>query len=342
MSSKKPKKPLYEQSTQFRHWRFSSSQLENIRTQTNTSTVERVKRLLTEELTLRETEQTDSPRPPPEEIPYLTADEELALCRYYEAMIRNFPGANFPDEVKATAIVYMKRFYLRNSIMDYHPKTIMMTCLFLGAKTENNIIAISDFLNIIERISREKISRDTIFRHELPVSQSMRFEYAVHHPYRASFGFFLDLQNFTKDLTKLKRIYEKSKEYIGTSLLTDLVFTYQPSQIALATIRMATKTLEAKLDINGYIRSKFPDKHEKFTDILNDIENTLTNFSPVSKDQAKEIDRKLHFCRNPEKNPNSALSKKRRADKEREREVRKTKKSKTLRDRQKELESVFQ
>jgi hypothetical protein len=51
----------------------------------------------------------------------------------------------------------------------------------------------------------------------------------------ASQTFFTD----SKDLSKIKRAYDKSKEYINTSLLTDLMFIYQPAQIAFACLRMA-------------------------------------------------------------------------------------------------------
>lgn len=37
------------------------------------------------------------------------------LCGYFR----------FPEEVEATAITYMKRFYLQNTVMDWHPKNVM-------------------------------------------------------------------------------------------------------------------------------------------------------------------------------------------------------------------------
>ena len=44
-----------------------------------------------------------------------------------------------------------------------------------------------------------------------------------------------------KDAKKIQVIYEKSKEFIHKSLFTDTMFLYQPSQIALATVRIAAK-----------------------------------------------------------------------------------------------------
>ena len=31
----------------------------------------------------------------------------------------------FPEEVEATAVTYLKRFYLKNTVMDWHPKNVM-------------------------------------------------------------------------------------------------------------------------------------------------------------------------------------------------------------------------
>jgi cyclin H len=31
----------------------------------------------------------------------------------------------FPEEVEATAVSYLKRFYLKNTVMDWHPKNVM-------------------------------------------------------------------------------------------------------------------------------------------------------------------------------------------------------------------------
>ena len=31
----------------------------------------------------------------------------------------------FPEEVEATAMTYLKRFYLKNTVMDWHPKNVM-------------------------------------------------------------------------------------------------------------------------------------------------------------------------------------------------------------------------
>jgi cyclin H len=56
----------------------------------------------------------------------LTPDEELLLVRLYVSKITQLCGFfRFPEEVEATAVSYLKRFYLKNTVMDWHPKNVM-------------------------------------------------------------------------------------------------------------------------------------------------------------------------------------------------------------------------
>lgn len=53
-------------------------------------------------------------------------EEEQALIRYYLTRVNQLVKAfMLPEAVEATTITYIKRFYLRNTCMDYHPKNIM-------------------------------------------------------------------------------------------------------------------------------------------------------------------------------------------------------------------------
>lgn len=108
--------------------------------------------------------------------------------------------------VEATAMTYLKRFYLRNTCMDYHPKNIMyanislprcladrfhffrLTSVFLATKTENHPISIDTFA------SKTKSKPEDILSLEFLVSQSLRFEYKVHHAHLAGYGLSLDLE----------------------------------------------------------------------------------------------------------------------------------------------------
>lgn len=66
----------------------------------------------------------DFKAPPPAD--YLSVEDELLLVHFYcehAAMIGRSFG--IPEGVESTAISYIKRFYLKNSVMEWHPKNIM-------------------------------------------------------------------------------------------------------------------------------------------------------------------------------------------------------------------------
>jgi cyclin H len=59
-------------------------------------------------------------------VSFLTADEEHLLVQLYITKIAQLSSFfKFPEEVEATAVTYLKRFYLKNTVMDWHPKNVM-------------------------------------------------------------------------------------------------------------------------------------------------------------------------------------------------------------------------
>jgi len=59
-------------------------------------------------------------------VSFLTPDEEHLLVKLYVSKIAQLCGHfHFPEEVEATAVTYLKRFYLKNTVMDWHPKNVM-------------------------------------------------------------------------------------------------------------------------------------------------------------------------------------------------------------------------
>lgn len=98
--------------------------------------------------------------------------------------------------------------------MDYHPKNVMfvhfyfrsvlaqigrgwadlllrtdrLTSIFLATKTENHYMTIHKFASML------KATPEDVLALEFLVSQSLRFEYKVHHAHLAGYGLSLDLQ----------------------------------------------------------------------------------------------------------------------------------------------------
>lgn len=151
----------YQESSQFRYWRYSPNQLSDMRKALNEKSkevvtrnqeLERVCRFLSIFITnlslvkqfhtqviisywewstdIDQKAQSELHHPLPSPAPstaYLSTDDELLLLRFYCIQVSKIckQGFGLPEVVEATAISYLKRFYLKNSVMEWHPKNIM-------------------------------------------------------------------------------------------------------------------------------------------------------------------------------------------------------------------------
>ncbi|KAL2364989.1 hypothetical protein RJZ56_002036 [Blastomyces dermatitidis] len=125
------------------------------------------------------------------EIECLTTEEELELVRYYCEKTMEL-GDEYkpplPTVVRATAIQYLRRFYLTNSPMTYHPKSIMPCALFLATKTENYYMSLRAFAEHIPNSTPEDIIAP-----EFLLTQGLRFTFDVRHPFRGLEGGIMEL-----------------------------------------------------------------------------------------------------------------------------------------------------
>ncbi|GAA5940602.1 hypothetical protein JCM1841_000655 [Sporobolomyces salmonicolor] len=336
-----PPIPLYHQSSQYRNWRYSKQELDKVREELNKQAVQRVRSLWEEERAQHAAAPTASsvpvdssasasgppsnaPTPPPaSEIEYLTVADEQSLVTYYLTQIPALCGAyQFPEMVQATAMTYLKRFYLRNTCMDYHPKNVMLTCLFLATKTENFMIPIDAFA------AKIKTPPSDILSLEFLVSQSLRFEYKVHHAHLALSGLLLDLQQSDNiDLPALAAAAPKAHSFVRASRQTAAELIYTPSQIATACLRLADPSLvdtwlRAKTEHAAAQKQKGAEEGEVMIQLLDQVGEMVLEVqrTPLDKAKVKDADRRLRWASNPEKDPKSALFKKRKAEEEAQRE----------------------
>ncbi|KAJ4157015.1 hypothetical protein NW754_008657 [Fusarium falciforme] len=94
----------YRQSSQYRLWSFTPSNLQELRAKTNSLAREQIAPRL-------------SADPPPD---FLTADEEIRLVKFFTVeLIRAAQFCELPTEIRATAAVFLRRFYVTNSVMTY-------------------------------------------------------------------------------------------------------------------------------------------------------------------------------------------------------------------------------
>lgn len=322
-----PAIPLYETSTQFKHWRFSKQGLQQTRADLNAGAVARVKTKVEEERVSRyvsfiERRRTNSSTKksarndeagtaplaelPSELVSYLSVSDELSLVAFYLAKMAPLARLfHFKDSVTSTAMSYLKRFYLNNTCMDYHPKNVMLTCLFLASKTENQLVSIEAFAAKVKGATPS-----AVLSLEFLVSQSLRFQYKVHHAHLAAYGVFLDMQQVLEDVTvgQLETQWRKANEYALHSRMSDLELLYTPSQIALASWYLADATLlESWLFSKPIPTADHAMAHDKILELVRSIAKMISDTPKnVDVEIVKDVDKRLKICRNPEKDPNSA------------------------------------
>jgi cyclin H len=128
----------YRQSTQFRLWSFSTFKLTDLREKTNS--------LATTQISARLASlYRDEPLPE-----FLSAIEETQLLRFYTVeLLRAAIFCELPTETRATAAVFLRRFYTTNSIMTYPPTEMRITCLFFASKADGYYTRLSKSVNLV-------------------------------------------------------------------------------------------------------------------------------------------------------------------------------------------------
>jgi cyclin H len=179
---------IYRSSSQYKFWNFPASRLSALRTKTNKIAAQHAAKAIA-----RHSSTAD--------IEFLTVDEERDLvCFYCSQLIfmthsPALPPDAFPSHVVATAVQFIKRFYLTNSPMSYAPKSIMVTALYLACKTESHHLSVRRFVSLLNPIKGlESLTADEVLAPEYILTQGLRFTFDVRHPFRALKGAFVELQ----------------------------------------------------------------------------------------------------------------------------------------------------
>lgn len=236
--------------------------------------------------------------------------------------------------------------------MDYHPRNIMPTALFLATKTENNFISLGAFAEKLSAIpGLKKCTVETILAPEFILTQGLRFCFDVRHPFRALRGFYAqelailkDLakggqapQGFTsrpaaqiqKDLLRGKppqkfldtvgdHMYANVKKTLSTvALLSDAYFLYTPAQIHFAAWHIHNPVvLEYYLDLK---LSNYPNlvPKERLLKVIRECAALLQAYEKQAQGdmgELKQIDKKLQRCQNPDKKDLVSLNKAKKRD----------------------------
>ncbi|XP_077996965.1 cyclin-H-like [Glandiceps talaboti] len=254
-----------------------------------------------------------------EDIPkvFLTFEEEKLICRHYEHLLRNFCRKfepPMPPTTLATSCTYLKRFYIHNTVMDYHPKWIMLTCVYLACKVEEFNVSIMQFVGNLHD-NREKAT-EFILNHELLVMQHLNFHLTVHNPFRPLEGFLIDIKTRVPSIPDVEVLRRPAEEFLHRSLASNTCLLYSPSQIALTSVLHSAA--KQAINLEKYVTDSLIGNRDLFKqtmDSMKKVRYMVKHIEPIDSSKVQQIEDKLERCRNQELNPESEIYKKKLEDK---------------------------
>lgn len=314
---------LYRRSSQYQTWSFSSEELHAQKTRANAQGQKSALKLFEE---TRATVQAEKPdvfdahgsQLTSEILELISFEEEQKYLHFFgQQIVQICAHFKMPTQVKATAIAFFRRFYLVNSVMEFRPRNILYTVVFLAAKLENYFIAIDTFCSRLPKTKPEDI-----LGLEFIVLLALKFTLLVHHAFRPLYGFFLDFQllllhptpaMYDVNVDTIGQLYDRAKRWLNDhALLSDAPFLFTPPQIALAALYDCDKRITDR-----YLRRKFlhetgdgteglavalVSEKEHFEHILKTIRKCIRVAkveTVTSREESTKIDEKCFFALNP-------------------------------------------
>ncbi|KAK1892034.1 Cyclin-H [Dissostichus eleginoides] len=210
----------------------------------------------------------ESGKPGLSESSFMERHEEDVLFRHYEKRMMDFCNAfkpAMPKSVVGTAIMYFRRFYLLNSIMEYHPRITMLTCAYLSCKVDEFNVSSTQFMgNLLEETpaGQERVL-EQILEFELLLIQQLKFHLVVHNPYRPMEGLLIDLKTRYPALENPESLRKSADDFLTQATITDAGLLFPPSQIALTAILSSAS--RAGLSMESYLNECLGMKEDKET-----------------------------------------------------------------------------
>mmetsp|Transcript_13150 Transcript_13150/g.27763 ORF Transcript_13150/g.27763 Transcript_13150/m.27763 type:complete len:382 (+) Transcript_13150:189-1334(+) len=269
----------------------------------------------------------------------VSMEEEKQLFSYYERMISKICVLyNFSRKILAISIVYFKRFYLKFSILDYEPWTLMITCVYLACKVENAYISAEELAKGVQQDAR--IVEKIVLGSEMNLLQGLDFDLVVHTPYAALDGFCFDLETYVQEKLPAgecweleraeafaQRLRKKGYESIDALLFSDGPLLHAPGLLAFAALEVALKASGEKALLREYVASLLAradggmaaDQLAQAIQAIHKLGQSGAS-GLIDESTLKQIDRKLKLCRNPVYDPSSEQYKKQQAEKQRQKQ----------------------
>jgi cyclin H len=181
----------------------------------------------------------------------ITTDDEYNFIRYLSekilpAMVEKLKCSYI---VKATALVYFKRFYLNHSLMSHNALAILGTCVYLACKVEEER---RELREIVGELRQAQLPIEAYLDAEFVLLDGLRFHLEVFHAFNPLTGFILDIQQmFNRALPLGTRA--NGNKLIECAMNRDAFFYFSPSVIAMAALIRAVSGTDEQQLVLDYI-----------------------------------------------------------------------------------------
>ncbi|XP_063820038.1 cyclin-H isoform X2 [Pseudophryne corroboree] len=205
---------------------------------------------------------------------------------------------------QGTACMYFKRFYLNNSIMEHHPRVIMLTCAFLACKVDEfNVSSVQFVGNLPENPATQEKILEQILEYELLLIQQLNFHLIVHNPYRPFEGYLIDLKTRYPMLENPEMLRKTADDFINRVTLTDACLLFTPSIIALTAVLSSAS--RAGLNMESYLLECLSLKDDKETmarllDGMRRLKLLVSKYEFPRLEDVAVIEKKLEKCHSSE------------------------------------------
>lgn len=224
------------------------------------------------------------------DLSVMTDEGYQKLMIFFASFIQSIgESLKVKQQVVATAIVYFKRFYVRNSLKCVDPLLLAPTCLFLASKVEEfGVISNSRLITTCAAVVKNKFSHaypqdfpyriDKVLECEFFLLEMMDCCLILYHPYRPLIQYVQDWPH--KDL-----VLPVAWNVINDSYRTDICLLYPPHQIAIACLHIACVITE-----KDQYKTWFAELNTDFDKILEITNHILTLYELWKNfDEKREI-----------------------------------------------------
>lgn len=198
--------------------------------------------------------------------------EKLLLINYSNKLIQNLNSQ--PEQstsLKNNTLTYFRRFFLKKSILDYNANLLMAGAFRLASKVASLNFSQNDYIKIFPFLANSWVKLN---EYEFYLCYILDYEFYVYNPYQALLGLIYTLEQKGFFLTQDKENYinqddlkSECMKIIDKMYLTDIIFLYTYSEIALASLFIQCEF--KNININNIAEYLDLDKLLNYKDFMN-------------------------------------------------------------------------